>query len=162
MSRGVRLDLNGGVGSGTLWTNAAGTVQVPTNPTKEGYTFGGWYTDEALTIPWNFDSAVSGNVVLYAKWNVISSTAAATAQSTQTVTLNGKAVELQGYTLKADNGGDVTYVKLRDVAALLDGTSAQFNVEWRNGAIYVAGGKAYTSRNGTELKAITVLDSGFR
>jgi len=162
MSQGVRLNLNGGTGGGTLWTSGDGKLQVPTNPTKEGYTFGGWYTDEALTIPWNFDSLVSGNIVLYAKWNVISSTATTTAQSTQTVTLDGKPVELQGYTLQAPNGGDVTYVKLRDVAALLDGTEAQFNVEWRNGAIYVAAGKAYTSRNGTELKAITVLDTGFR
>lgn len=135
---------------------------VPANPTKEGHTFAGWYTDEALTIPWNFDSVAVGNIVLYAKWNVISSTDTTTAQSTQTVTLNGKAVKLQGYTLKAANGGDVTYVKLRDVAALLDGTSAQFNVDWRNGAIYVVGGAPYTSRNGTELEAITVLDSGFR
>jgi len=39
--KGVRIYLNGGVGGGTLWTNAAGTIQVPTNPTREGYTFGG-------------------------------------------------------------------------------------------------------------------------
>ncbi len=160
--KAVFTQLGGGVGGGTLWTGGDGKLQVPTNPTKEGFTFGGWYTDAALTIPWNFDSAVSGNVVLYAKWNVISSTAATTAQSTQKVSLNGTPVDIQGYTLKADNGGDVTYVKLRDIAALLDGTSAQFNVDWRNGAIYVDAGQAYTSKNGTELKAITVAGESYK
>lgn len=162
MPKSVRLHLDGGMGGSNLWTSADGTVRVPTNPTKEGFTFGGWYTDEALTTPWNFNSVTGENMELYAKWNVVSSTATTAAQSTQTVTLNGKAADLQGYTLKAANGGDVTYVKLRDVAALLDGTSAQFNVDWRNGAITVVKGSPYTSRNGAELKAITVLDSGFR
>ncbi len=162
MSKGVRLDLNGGVGGGTLWTNAAGTVQVPTNPTKEGYTFGGWYTDAALTIPWNFNDQVTDVPTLYAKWNSASSTAATTAQSTQKISLNGTPVDIQGYTLKAGNGGDVTYVKLRDIAALLDGTAAQFNVDWRSGAIYVDAGTAYTSKNGTELKAITRADESYK
>lgn len=158
----VTVTLHTEMGDMQVTTEKGKPMAVPANPTKEGHTFAGWYTDEALTIPYNFDSVAVGNIVLYAKWNVISSTDKTTAQSTQTVTLNGKAVKLQGYTLKAANGGDVTYVKLRDVAALLDGTSAQFNVDWRNGAIYVVGGAPYTSRNGTELEAITVLDSGFQ
>ncbi len=161
-SKAVRIYLNGGVGGGTLWTNAAGTIQVPTNPTKEGFTFGGWYIDEGLTTPWNFNDAVVDGLVLYAKWNPVSSTAATVGQSGQRVTLNGSPVDIQGYTLIAENGGDVTYVKLRDVAALLDGTSAQFNVDWRGGAIYVDVGQAYTTRNGTELKAISGTDGSYR
>jgi len=104
---------------------------------------------------------VVNTLVLYAKWVPVSSTAATTTQSGQKISLNGKAVNVQGYTLKADNGGDVTYVKLRDIAALLDGTSARFNVDWRNGAIYVDTGKKYTTRNGTELKAISGTDGSY-
>ena len=54
------------------------TVSQPENPTREGYTFGGWYTDEACTAGHEFDfsSPVSAdvaedgdtNVTLYAKW----------------------------------------------------------------------------------------------
>ncbi len=40
----------------------------PTDPTKTGNTFGGWYTDTACTTPWNFSDSVTSNLELYAKW----------------------------------------------------------------------------------------------
>ena len=41
----------------------------PTDPTAEGYTFDGWYKEEALTNEWDFESdTVTGNITLYAKW----------------------------------------------------------------------------------------------
>ena len=44
-------------------------VTVPTNPTKEGYTFQGWYTDYELTSKFDVNSVVKGgNLVLYAKF----------------------------------------------------------------------------------------------
>ncbi|MEG0328501.1 MAG: InlB B-repeat-containing protein [Erysipelothrix sp.] len=46
-------------------------IPVPTEPTKEGYTFEGWYTDTTYTIEWNFDTdKVTENITLYAKWNI--------------------------------------------------------------------------------------------
>ncbi|WP_394899651.1 InlB B-repeat-containing protein, partial [Clostridium tertium] len=47
-------------------------IKKPTDPTKEGYTFGGWYKDVDCTIPWDFDTdkMPSNNLTLYAKWNV--------------------------------------------------------------------------------------------
>lgn len=44
-------------------------LEEPQVPVKEGYIFGGWYTDEACTKPWNFsENTVSGSMDLYAKW----------------------------------------------------------------------------------------------
>ena len=50
----------------------------PTNPTKtsteyEEYQFGGWYLDENCSDgkEFNFDNDVTGNIIVYAKWNVI-------------------------------------------------------------------------------------------
>lgn len=37
-------------------------------PTKEGYNFAGWYTDEALTIPVVTGTALTSDITLYAKW----------------------------------------------------------------------------------------------
>ncbi len=48
--------------------------------------------------------------------------------STQTVDIDGKAVEFQMYAIKDAEGNDTNYVKVRDVALALDGTAAQFNV----------------------------------
>lgn len=44
------------------------TVTKPADPMREGYTFGGWYTDEACTQPFDFGEQVDSDVVLHAKW----------------------------------------------------------------------------------------------
>ena len=56
-------------------TVAAGTFfKKPTDPTKDGHMFGGWYKDEALTEEFNFASdKVTADTILYAKWIVIES-----------------------------------------------------------------------------------------
>lgn len=46
-----------------------GTYAIePVSPTKEDYTFAGWYSDEALTSAYNFNSQINEDVTLYAKW----------------------------------------------------------------------------------------------
>ena len=54
-------------------TAAYGEKFTPAEITKEGYTFGGWYTDEGCTTAYDFDTAVSGNVTVYAKWTPVGS-----------------------------------------------------------------------------------------
>ena len=46
-------------------------ISLPTAPTKEGYTFIGWYTDEALTVPYA-EGAITAGLTLYAKFSVSS------------------------------------------------------------------------------------------
>ena len=43
---------------------------APENPTKEGYTFIGWYLDANHTYKYDFASKVEGSFTLYAKWGV--------------------------------------------------------------------------------------------
>ena len=45
-------------------------IARPSDPTKPGYTFTGWYTDSAFTQAWNFDDWVTGELRLYAGWTV--------------------------------------------------------------------------------------------
>lgn len=43
----------------------------PEDPVREGYVFGGWYSDIHLSKAWDFENdLVQGNMFLYAKWNV--------------------------------------------------------------------------------------------
>lgn len=136
-------------------SNGEAIQTVPANPVREGWSFGGWYADEALTVPWNFTYPTYNGLKLYAKWDPATSTATTVRDSSQLVTLNGKRIDLNTIVLPADvNGGDVTYARIRDMAALLDGTAAQFNVDWANGAIQVATQTPYTTRNGTELEHV--------
>ncbi|MDD8049003.1 MAG: InlB B-repeat-containing protein [Thomasclavelia sp.] len=43
-------------------------VTKPTNPTKKGYTFNGWYTSESYTNEYDFNDGVTKDMTLYAKW----------------------------------------------------------------------------------------------
>ena len=43
-------------------------VLIPSEPTKQGYSFGGWYTDSSLTTPYEFGFAPANDFSLYAKW----------------------------------------------------------------------------------------------
>lgn len=65
----VSFQLNGGSGSApTQWFVNIDTAPAlrPADPTKGDHVFTGWYTDAALTKLYNFDSAVTENLPLYA------------------------------------------------------------------------------------------------
>ncbi len=44
-------------------------VTAPADPTREGHAFGGWYTDAACTVPYDFEAVVAEPLELYAFWN---------------------------------------------------------------------------------------------
>ena len=69
--------------------------------------------------------------------------------STQTVTVDGRAVEFQMYALVDSNGNGTNYVKLRDMAYILNGTKAQFSVGY-DGTISLTTGQPYEA-GGTEM-----------
>lgn len=66
----VSFDSNGGsaVDSQTVDYNAKAVK--PADPTMDVYTFIGWYSDEALTSAYDFNTPVTGNITLYAKWGI--------------------------------------------------------------------------------------------
>ena len=67
----VSFKLNGGSGSiSKQWFVNIDTAQAlePVAPTREGYEFTGWYLDEELKTPYDFESEVKDNITLYAGW----------------------------------------------------------------------------------------------
>ena len=48
-------------------------VAEPDDPARDGYTFGGWYTEPNGGSKFDFDTAISADLTLYAKWNIKSS-----------------------------------------------------------------------------------------
>lgn len=68
----VTFNGNGGVVSyGTDNVTYNSPVSAPPDPTKSNYNFGGWYTDNACTVAYNFTAPVMQDITLYAKWNPI-------------------------------------------------------------------------------------------
>lgn len=64
----LTLDSANGSQTETIKVNKDGTVSNLPTPVKEGYKFEGWYTDEALTIPFTSETKVTADLKLYAKW----------------------------------------------------------------------------------------------
>lgn len=73
---------------------------------------------------------------------------------TKTIRVDGKAVAVSAYELSGE-----TYVWIRDLAAALSGTSAQFNVTWDNGVALTPGtaydtGKALEPLTGESFRGV--------
>lgn len=65
----VAFNSNGGSACDTKFVATAdGKLVKPADPTRDGYTFGGWYTDEACTQAYDFSTPVTADLTLYAKW----------------------------------------------------------------------------------------------
>ena len=69
LSGGVKVSFETGEGSKVdFQTTADGKLVKPADPTRDGYTFGGWFTDEACTQAYDFSTPVTADLTLYAKW----------------------------------------------------------------------------------------------
>ena len=64
----VAFETNGGSEIDPVEVNFGEKLAKPADPTKDGYIFAGWYTDEELTEAYDFDQEVTEDMYLYAKW----------------------------------------------------------------------------------------------
>jgi uncharacterized repeat protein (TIGR02543 family) len=69
----VSFDTDGGSAISAISGIAAGAkISKPDDPTKPGYSFGGWYKDKQYSALWDFTTdVVAGNMTLCAKWEKI-------------------------------------------------------------------------------------------
>ena len=117
----VSFETNGGSAVEKQTVEKGKTAANPTAPTRKGYSFSGWYSDKDLKTAYDFTSAVTADVTLYAKWTEIKYTVSAgangyyTLKSNKTVSITVKrseaddtclnhfsSVEIDGKTLTKD------------------------------------------------------------
>ena len=67
----VQFNSKGGTSVPTQTLIPGNKAFEPAQPTRSGYTFKGWYIDEAYTTPYDFNNPVNEDKVLYAKWEEI-------------------------------------------------------------------------------------------
>lgn len=72
----VTFESNGGSAVAAASVPEKTSVAKPGDPTKEGFTFDGWYADKELSTAWDFATPITGNITLYAKWQTVKGTPA--------------------------------------------------------------------------------------
>jgi len=60
--------LVGGASSDTVQISYNDTAYIPSDPTRKGYDFTGWYTDRNCTSYFNFNTRLTSDTVLYSGW----------------------------------------------------------------------------------------------
>ena len=132
----VTFETSGGSAVDPVTVDAGSTVTKPADPTKSGYTFGGWYKDSTLQTPWDFaNGTVTADTTLYAKWTA-NPPAPSYDDSDPTYAVSTPAAE----------NGSVT-VSPRNASA---GSTVTITVKPDSG--YVLETISVTDRNGNDLK----------
>jgi len=90
----VTFNNDGGSIIATQMISHGNSVNRPTNPTRNGYVFIGWFNNSEFTLLYNFNTSVTSNIVLYAKWwdtntEMVQIPAGTLAWSYYTITISG-------------------------------------------------------------------------
>ncbi len=125
----VTFETDGGSFIANATVAAGGMVTEPVDPTKSGFEFAGWYTDQALTTAYDFATAVNANLVLYAKWAVPLTSITFSGIADGEVAYGSVFDVFEGVTAIGNNGVDYTDVmtvtSLTVADGLLDTTKVQ-------------------------------------
>ncbi len=68
ITHSVSFETNGGSAVVAQTIEDGEKATKPTDPTKEGFVFDGWYQDATLSVVFSFDTPITADITLYAKW----------------------------------------------------------------------------------------------
>jgi len=77
----VAFNTSGGSSVSSQNVKYGGSAAQPEAPEKDGYTFGGWYSDSSFNKAYDFSAKVVTDMILYSKWTEAADTAQKVAQS---------------------------------------------------------------------------------
>ena len=167
----VGFDTNGGSTVDSQTVEEGSTVTKPADPTKDGYTFDGWYSNEELTTAYDFSTLVTADLTLYAKWTEVAAT-------TSTIYLDPGIWAKDGAWFSAKVDGemqkmtDVDADGVYEVTVPVDAASITFyrndpsktavaeSSAWNNSGTLTVGGVCYTVTNwsdGTWSDEVSVI-----
>ena len=96
----VTFDTHSGSNIDSQRVYSGNLVTRPVDPSKANYVFAGWYTSDQYTTPFNFNTPISANTTIHAKWEAPSTTYTVefnshggSSVSTQTVNAGSVAIE---------------------------------------------------------------------
>ena len=98
----VKFNTNGGSSVSSQKVEDGKTASKPSDPIKKGYSFIGWYSDEACNTAYDFATAITGNITIYAKWSIESYTVAFDVKGGKE-TIDDQTVEYNGTITRPNN-----------------------------------------------------------
>jgi uncharacterized repeat protein (TIGR02543 family) len=125
----VTFNSNGGTEIEKQYVAYNGKAEIPAVPQKEGYIFENWYKDEELTQVFDFNTPITSDITLYAKYTAIPT--APTAELTLSIEGNGSVVDWTSGSKKSFELG--TTITLNAIA----GEDSTF-LYWKNSSNRVA------------------------
>lgn len=119
----VDFDSDGGSDVASQQVPSGGLVTEPTDPTKTGYTFDGWYADPTKATPWDFaHTTILSDTTIYAKWVEVAPTTHTVTQTLTHVTSSYTGTTVNdGAAFTATLTAEDTYT-LGDVTVTMGGT----------------------------------------
>ena len=160
----VSFDSNGGTNVPNQKVISGSYIIKPTNPTRDGYTFKGWYYNNEL---YNFNSKITNNITLVAKWekdnvekiyNIVFDSNGGTTVENQQVK-NGQTVKeptsptRNGYTFKGWYLGGIKYNFNTKVT-----TDMILIAKWQKDAVTVKHTVTFDSNGGSKVVKQSVTE----
>ena len=132
----VTFNTDGGSEIEPIELDSGQTVERPQqDPTKNGFTFGGWYEDGTYAHEFDFNTPITANTTIYAKWNEVR---------------QGDQIQIWSAT-----GGKVA-------AQYTPSTPNTENLEAKDGTNFVANGEVVQYYINDEVTAIAKADEGYK
>jgi uncharacterized repeat protein (TIGR02543 family) len=124
----IRFNTNGGSSISNITQVYGAVVNAPETPTRSGYQFVGWYSDEALTLPYSFGTMPADNITIYAKWeNTI--VVVDDILEAEAAVVSGSAIAEQSQ--YASGGAHIGYIDR------MDGSAVRFDIGKQSDVIYL-------------------------
>lgn len=141
----ISFESNGGSSVSAIQQTAYNTTATePSEPTRTGYTFAGWYTDAALTAEMDWTSSIVVSMTLYADWQTVT-------EGYYTITYNtnggSASAPIQSPVAEGDSFTVASYSGIK--------TGYTFG-GWTNGSMTFVAGSSWTRSDDITLTAIWI------
>lgn len=159
----VKFNMNGADGIDDQSVVDGEKATKPADPTRDGYKFDGWYQDATFAKTFDFETPITANVTVYAKWMAIgyamTSITGTTADASHTWT-KGSTTEVV-ITVKPDEGEDHSFAHFTGVQ--IDGKTLTRDTDYtaREGSTIVTLKPAMLQKLSVGVHTVTInFDNG--
>lgn len=142
----IIFESNGGSYIPPITVEDGGKAKIPDNPTRQGYDFVGWYSDEELKYEFYFTASIYEDKTLYAKWRLDVEYGEIIDQTSGTIggsgNIDGKINEITGDQLATIRNFMIQYNQI-SVGGVIKDTAHDFSAYYKNNILSISDGMCF-------------------